>query len=636
MYCTYESVFCVGQLILTALSIDASCDTSACRSCSKPNVLSPEVTSPTLIPSPHRERHSTYTTYTVPVHRRWIIIPSKPSSSPSLTHSPFFSIHIWITLRPSYAIPLRLTAVSQVAHPGVRNKMPSKKEKPIFRNLTIATAGDLGGQWTETNIARWVGLREGNFTHQMDNSVTHLLCTTEMFKERGPRVNAALKRTAAKSSSASKCHIVTIDWLEDSIFKNRRLAEGPFSLLGLLKQERARHRAAIKVRKGVELGNKFVNTNLYHIYQDATYFRYEVTLARDDTARYVLFPHLYWFAAKFYKRKGDTNPHFYRPSDCPGLFGKEFAEFKGFFYKKSGVEWDQRLVKWHWQGQRRGRWGVMDGKTNFGYTPPTGGKPVGWVPARYIPSDLPPTPPPVSAVVVMTPTKQLQLIQGKKKPEDDGQHQDLDTTMIKDATTGTSTATTGNSDTDGRHHHQHDPSPVEESRAKNVDDDDTGSYDGDSDSGVRQGEPEEEKKKKKKPENNKLEASPQDLDTADNTAVTGNHDDGDDDDREHNHNRMEESRTNVDDDDDDDDSGFDDEEVIFMEVVRPRYRRHTPPLPLPPPPQGMSMSMSMSAQTQAEPEQHNQGDDGHGHVQDPKNMNITKHDGGGGGVGRQL
>lgn len=62
--------------------------------------------------------------------------------------------------------------------------MRSRKEKPIFRGLTIAVAGDLGGQWTDINIARWVELREGRFTRAMDESVTHLVCSNEEFRRK--------------------------------------------------------------------------------------------------------------------------------------------------------------------------------------------------------------------------------------------------------------------------------------------------------------------------------------------------------------------------------------------------------------------------------------------------------------------
>lgn len=63
----------------------------------------------------------------------------------------------------------------------------TRKEKPIFRGLAIAVAGDLGGgQWTDTNIARWVGLREGRFAgRDLDGDVTHLVCSEGEFRRRG-------------------------------------------------------------------------------------------------------------------------------------------------------------------------------------------------------------------------------------------------------------------------------------------------------------------------------------------------------------------------------------------------------------------------------------------------------------------
>jgi hypothetical protein len=61
------------------------------------------------------------------------------------------------------------------------------KEKPIFKDLLIATAGDLGGQWTDVNIARWVGLREGRLSterRRLEDGVTHLVCSAEEFRNR--------------------------------------------------------------------------------------------------------------------------------------------------------------------------------------------------------------------------------------------------------------------------------------------------------------------------------------------------------------------------------------------------------------------------------------------------------------------
>lgn len=64
---------------------------------------------------------------------------------------------------------------------------PGRAEKPIFRDLTIAVAGDLGGQWTDTNIQRWVALRAGKFAQEIDASVTHLVCSHDEFKKKGSR-----------------------------------------------------------------------------------------------------------------------------------------------------------------------------------------------------------------------------------------------------------------------------------------------------------------------------------------------------------------------------------------------------------------------------------------------------------------
>ncbi len=93
--------------------------------------------------------------------------------------------------------------------------MRTRKEKPIFRGLTIAAHGPLGGseQWTDTNITRWVTLREGRFARigavdssggisgvekgkgkgdKKDNGegvlgeeVTHVVCSKEVFWKGG-------------------------------------------------------------------------------------------------------------------------------------------------------------------------------------------------------------------------------------------------------------------------------------------------------------------------------------------------------------------------------------------------------------------------------------------------------------------
>lgn len=68
---------------------------------------------------------------------------------------------------------------------------------------------------------------------------------------------------------------------------------------------------------------------------------------------------MYWFLAKYYKKKNDTQPKIYRPSHAPGVLAREFALFESFFRIKTGIPWAQRLVKA----------GNTD-KTYFRYQPP--------------------------------------------------------------------------------------------------------------------------------------------------------------------------------------------------------------------------------------------------------------------------
>ncbi|KAL2134271.1 hypothetical protein VTI74DRAFT_638 [Chaetomium olivicolor] len=272
--------------------------------------------------------------------------------------------------------------------------MRARKEKPIFRGLTIAAVGDLGGsaQWTDTNIARWVGLREGKFVRDwelgkeaesaVEEGITHVVCSQEEFRRRESLVKAALKRPKT-------CQIVSLDWLEDSMLRRKRLDEEPYSHLKALKKERDRDRRRQMVLKGLERAEKEVNPNLYHLYRDYTFFPYEVVLTRDDEEagvqgeRYILaiyessaLPRLYWFVARYYRKKGDTQAKIYRPSYAPGVFAQEFALFESFFQIKTGMPWTERLIKA----------GIMD-KPFFRYQPPTGGKPLGWVPKEFIPAE---------------------------------------------------------------------------------------------------------------------------------------------------------------------------------------------------------------------------------------------------------
>ncbi|PTB67857.1 hypothetical protein BBK36DRAFT_1114447 [Trichoderma citrinoviride] len=244
----------------------------------------------------------------------------------------------------------------------------------IFKNLVIATAGPLPGQLTVENLRTWTALRKGVFTEDYDaDQVTHLLCTREQFDQKLPRIKEALTRGAKKQ------HIVHCDWFEISAVNDKRQPEREYSMRNILAKQNAAKREQARIERGRREGERAVNTNLFHIYTDRTFFNYQIDITRDDIEaghlgqRYTLYlwesnakPHLYWFAAKFIKKKGDSQPSFHRPSPCSGPWRREMDLFMDFFRIKTGIEWQDRVI-----GQ-----GTMSG-SYFQYSPPTGGKPVG-------------------------------------------------------------------------------------------------------------------------------------------------------------------------------------------------------------------------------------------------------------------
>lgn len=56
-----------------------------------------------------------------------------------------------------------------------------------LEGVVVCTVGDLSkdaghNQWAEENIKRWLGFRGGRFVDEMDDSVTHLLCSRGAWK----------------------------------------------------------------------------------------------------------------------------------------------------------------------------------------------------------------------------------------------------------------------------------------------------------------------------------------------------------------------------------------------------------------------------------------------------------------------
>lgn len=84
----------------------------------------------------------------------------------------------------------------------------------LLQGFEVAIADTLGPGWTATDVSRWVTYHGGVFKNTVEEGVTHLLATPEQFKQKLPAVKKAL---ALKTT-----HIVTQDWLEDTLEKRRR------------------------------------------------------------------------------------------------------------------------------------------------------------------------------------------------------------------------------------------------------------------------------------------------------------------------------------------------------------------------------------------------------------------------------
>ncbi|CAM1502964.1 Fc.00g077400.m01.CDS01 [Cosmosporella sp. VM-42] len=244
--------------------------------------------------------------------------------------------------------------------------------RQIFKNKRIATAGPLPGQLTVDNLKRWTTIRKGQFTEDLDETVTHLLCTGEQFAKKVPRVREALRR-------GKRLNIVHYDWFEFSAVQEKSRPVKEFSMQIRAAKKRAKIREEARIERGKKDGEKFVNTNFFHLYIDRDFFPYKIDITRDNEEtgqvgqRYTLClwesdakPHLYWFTAKFLKKKGDSQPSYHRPSSYSRKWREEMDHFMEFFRIKTGIEWEDRVIKE----------GTMS-KEHFQYSPPRGGKPVG-------------------------------------------------------------------------------------------------------------------------------------------------------------------------------------------------------------------------------------------------------------------
>ncbi|OAQ68079.1 brct domain-containing protein [Pochonia chlamydosporia 170] len=241
----------------------------------------------------------------------------------------------------------------------------------IFKRVVMAAAGPLPVQNTIEQFKNWARQRKGVFLDTFDESVTHLLCSKEQFEAHGPIIKHALK---------SGCYIVDYDWflLAMGGGHESRRPEYYHNLRIEYDKKKEDERKMKRLEDGKRLGERFIDPNLYHVYVDDLLFPYEIELTRfvpetGHVEKHTLYlyesnarPHLYWFGAKFSKRKGDSRPHYHLETEYPTTYDIQLSALKQYFEKKTGIEYEERLVRF-----------ATRPADKFQYTPPMRGKSTG-------------------------------------------------------------------------------------------------------------------------------------------------------------------------------------------------------------------------------------------------------------------
>ncbi|KAI9866162.1 MAG: hypothetical protein M1813_001723 [Trichoglossum hirsutum] len=261
--------------------------------------------------------------------------------------------------------------------------------KNPFANFTIAITGEFGAA-KPADIQRWVEAAGGAFASKVDKKVTHLVSSWKDYKARVAKVKEALKN--------SDIHIVSYDWLEDSLQKRRpRKERGAYLMKNVEKQKRKEEKLIMrgikkvdkkisKIEKKSEKRRKQsieefaleMGSNTHHIYKDHTGFEYNVCLARvvdihsnkNDFFHLKIYesnaiPHLYASIAR-YRRPGAQGVEVLSP--IGSFYDQAFLTFRKSFERRTGRSWEDRLDAVAEHGEKE----VVEGK--YFYRPPLGRK----------------------------------------------------------------------------------------------------------------------------------------------------------------------------------------------------------------------------------------------------------------------
>ncbi|KAF2865165.1 hypothetical protein BDV95DRAFT_263607 [Massariosphaeria phaeospora] len=210
----------------------------------------------------------------------------------------------------------------------------------ILKKLIITASGDVGPGRGNEQIRKWVDANGGKWVSKIQKGVTHLICSKENWKKEVDAVQLAIDLGA---------HVVSYDWLEDSLQGRRKLAEKKYTWSEVSKVRRKTKEIkrlstkadSMKFQKGCDQARKDTGSDLYHTYLDNTGFEYNITLIRmnlfcNTSARYNLRlfesntkPHVYCTFIRYSPPGGTEWPSASGVPVVPGQIGRSLLNGAG-------------------------------------------------------------------------------------------------------------------------------------------------------------------------------------------------------------------------------------------------------------------------------------------------------------------
>ncbi|KAK4693793.1 hypothetical protein P7C71_g3669, partial [Lecanoromycetidae sp. Uapishka_2] len=247
-----------------------------------------------------------------------------------------------------------------------------------FRRLTIAVTGDFGASRGHEKMKQWIQVNGGRFATEVNDGVTHLICSKDHYREDVAMVDKARALKTVK--------IVSFDWLEDSLMKmvplsDRNYLMGPKMRTTAVKKAKWKSNIVEKFEKACKEFVQDMNTDGYEIYRHPhDKFAHDITLARanllaNKNQRYQLkriqlfvthsTPKMFACFVKYSAPNAASTTEVLAPRGSS--WDTAWAAFERFFKLKTGKEWSMRHVK-----------GTLE--PGFVYTPPSDREPQGIFP----------------------------------------------------------------------------------------------------------------------------------------------------------------------------------------------------------------------------------------------------------------